>query len=164
MDEHNKYIYYQVVDMPHTPLDSLKANAAEFVRTEYPKIKTKESEGSTSIADKFLTYAAFVKHETGEIDYNITIECKDHKYRYWLTDFVFTPYQKDRYGNFVPQQGISIPLENVYVKFDKKEATGYLDQTGAFSKKLGEKLKLYMTNAPAPKKAEIVKKVVTDKW
>ena len=90
------------------------------------------------------------------------MEFKDQKYRYWLTGFVFTPYQRDRYGNYVPQQGIDIPLENALSKFTKKDVDGYLDETGTFCKQFGDRLKLFIINAP--KKEEITKKVVTDKW
>jgi hypothetical protein len=164
LDEHNKYIYYQVVDLPKFSADSLDRNAAGFVKAVYPKAKSKSSKGNVTVSDKFLTYTSIVKHESGEINYTLTIECKDQKYRYWITDFTFTPYQKDRFGNFVPIAGIAVPLESASAKYDKKDTEGYLNQTAIFCKQVGENLKQYMINAPAPKKEEITKKVVTEKW
>jgi hypothetical protein len=165
-DEHNKYIYYQVVDMPGMSADSLHARGLSFLKTAYPAIKLKSTANANNITGqgKFLTYGGIsvLKHEKGEMGYQLNIEFKDQKYRYWLTGFVFTPYQRDRYGNFVPQQGIEVPLEDAASKFDKKDVDGYRDETGSFCKQFGDKLKLFKVNMP--KKEESIKKVVTDKW
>jgi len=166
-DEHNKYIYYQVVNMPGLPADSLRERGVYFLKSAFPKTFVKVSDANGVEGEgKFLTYGGIsvLKHEKGEVNYQLHIEFKDQKYRFWLTGFVFTPYQRDRYGNFVPQQGINIPLENAITKLEKKDLDGYLDETGAFCKQWGDKLKIYMLKAPAQKKEEPVKKVVTDKW
>lgn len=169
LDENNKYIYYQVVDQPNATRDSLDRKALSFVRGTYKKDKANlAGDSMISIKDKILTYSvlAFAKHESGEIKFTLTIECRDNKYRYWFTDFVFTPYYKDRYGNFVPQSGIEIALEKTITKIDKKELDGYLDQTGAYCKQTGDDLKAFMSqNHPSLKPvAQPVKKIVTDKW
>jgi hypothetical protein len=167
IDEHNKYIYYQVVDNPGASADSLGKNALSFVNNYFPKTNPKHTDnGSISIADKFLTYTSLVKHENGEMTYTLTVECKEGKYRYWLTDFIFTPYEKNRYGVFVPVSGIDIPIETASSKLVQKEVDGYFDQTGAFCKQLGEKLKIYMAEDHSIKKPDQqpVKKIVTDKW
>src|SRR5579863_9279849 len=100
LDENNKYIYYQVVEQPNASRDSLGKKASGFTRGVYKKDKTHLAGDSViTVKDKILTYStlAFVKHESGEVKFSLTIECKDNKYRYWFTDFVFTPYHKDRY-------------------------------------------------------------------
>ncbi|MBV8390731.1 MAG: hypothetical protein JO080_13085, partial [Mucilaginibacter sp.] len=64
IDENNKYIYYQVVDMPGIKADSLHNNMALFVREFYPKEKSLQITNSgASVKDKFLTYTSLVKHE-----------------------------------------------------------------------------------------------------
>ncbi len=165
-DEHNKYIYYQVAEAPGLPQDTLHVRGSSFLKTYYPKSKLKPlAEGKMiSGENKFLVYGGIsvLKHEKGEIVYEFNIEFKDQKYRFWLTNFIFTPYQRDRYGNFVPQQGIDIPLETALTKLDKKDVDGYLDETGAFCKQFGDRLKQFIISAP--KKEETIKKVVTDKW
>ncbi len=166
-DEHNKYIYYQVETMPGIPVDTLMQRGAKFLKGVYPKTTVKQDNaGKTEGTGKFLVYGGLsvLKHEKGEISYQVNIEYKDQKYRFWLTGFVFTPYQRDRYGNFVPQQGIDIPLEQAAAKLDKKDVDGYLDETGAFCKQFGERLKTYLSKLPEPKKVEPTKKVVTDNW
>ena len=168
MDEHNKYIYYKVVDIAGFSADSLFRNGSDFIGIAYPKNKSKQaSNGSITVKDKLLTRSVvtFVKHENGEVTYTLNIECKDSKYRYWLTDFVFTPYTRDRYGVFVPINGIAIPLEKAESKINNKELEGYLDQTGAFCKQLGERLQQYMAESHEKKKTDQQPtKVVTDKW
>ena len=166
-DEHNKYIYYQVETMPGIPFDTLIQRGSKFLKTSYPKTMVKQDNtGKTEGTGKFLVYGGLsvLKREKGEITYQVNIEYKDQKYRFWLTGFVFTPYQRDRYGNFVPQQGVDIPLEQAATKLDKKDVDGYLDETGAFCKQFGERLKTYLSKLPEPKKVEITKKVVTDNW
>ena len=168
-DENHKYIYYQVVDLPGAKADSLQSKGLSFLKSAYPKAKLKTTTiNEVSGTDKFLTYGGIsvLKHEKGEINYHFTIEFKDQKYRYWITGFVFTPYERDRYGNFVPKQGIDIPLETLGEKVNKKDADGSLDETVAFCKKFGEGFKQYILNVKlsAPKKEVTTKKVVTDKW
>lgn len=166
LNEQNKYIYYHVVDLPGISADSLLKNSQGFMESTYPKNKP-EQINNTEIAlkDKFLTYTYIVKHESGEINYTLNVECKDFKYRYWLTDFVFTPYERNRYGVFVPVNGINLPLETAANRLDKKELDGYLNQTGAFCKQLGENLQKYMAEGHhEPKIDKQPSKVVTDKW
>jgi len=166
-DEHNKYIYYQVVDQPGLSIDTLQDRALYFAKTAYPKntVKKGETSGNYTGTGKFLIVSglAVAKHIDGEINYTYYIECKDQKYRYWLTDFVFTPYKVDRYGNSVPEQGVDIPLESGLSKLDKKQSDSYLNQAGAFSKQFGDKLKAYMIKASALPPKEIKKKVISTK-
>lgn len=167
MDENNRYIYYQVVDMPGFKADSLQKNMALFMKEFYVKEKSLQITSSgASVKDKFLTYTSLVKHENGEMAYALNIECKDGKYRYWITNFVFTPYEKNRYGMFTPVTGKDIALEKASDKLAKKDVEGYFEQTGAFCKQLGDKLKKYMTEGKPqqPKVDKPVKKIVTEKW
>jgi hypothetical protein len=167
-DEHNKYIYYQVVDIPGITVDTLHSRGLNFLKANYAKMKVKINGQNLTGQGKFLVYGGIsvLKHEKGEIDYTLNIEFKDQKYRYWLTDFTFTPYERDRYNNYVPKQGIVIPLEIAESKLDKKDVAGYLDETGAFCKQFGDSLKQFILRIPvsSPKKEENTKKVVTDKW
>ena len=166
LNENNRYIYYEVVNVPAFSADSLTRNAVNFIRAAYLKNETKQiTDTLISVKDKFLNYSAVIKHENGEMDYVLNIQCKDGRYRYWITDFVFIPYQRNRYGVFVPTPGIYIPLETAKAKLDKKDVEGYLNQTNTACKLLSDKLKQYMITGLNPKKAEQpVKKVVTDKW
>ena len=166
LNENNRYIYYEVVNIPTVSADSLKRNAAGFVRAAYSKNESKRiTDTLTSVKDKFLNYSAIIKHENGEMDYVLNIECRDGRYRYWITDFVFIPYQRNRYGVFVPTPGIYIPLETAKTRLDKKDVEVYLSQTEAACKLLADKLKQYMVTGHGIRKADQKPaKVVTDKW
>lgn len=167
LDEHNKYIYYEVADMPGLDADSLQLKATQFLKSSFSKSPIKENTtGKTIAGGKFLIYGStgLFRHETGQVSYTLNMEFKDQKYRFWLTNFVCTPYQRDRYGNFVPDQGIDIPLESANDKFEKKQAESYLDQTGAFCKQFGQRLKAYLLASPTQKKVEIKRKTIPDKW
>jgi hypothetical protein len=146
-NEQNKYIYYHVVEQPGSTVDTLQTRALYFLKSAYPKTRIDKSSEPANITGNgiFLVYSGttLVKSQDGQISYSCTIECKDQKYRYWLTDFVYTPYKTDRYGNSVPELGGDIALENAK-KFNKGQADNYLNQAGAFSKQFGDKLKQYM--------------------
>jgi len=166
-NEQNKYIYYQVVEQPGLITDTLQDRALYFLKTAYPKNKIEKAQtsGNYTGTGKFLILSgALVKHVDGEINYTFYIECKDQKYRYWLTDFVFTPYKVDRYGNSIPQAGIDVPLENSASKMDKTELDKCLDQAGTFSKQFGDQLKVFMIKASALPKTEKKKVINTKDW
>src|ERR1700744_2391680 len=126
-DEHNKYIYYQVESLPGIPADTLTQKGLKFLKTHYPKASAKQdNSGKIAATGKFVVYGGLsvLRHENGEIAFQLNMEFKEGKYRFWLTNFVFTPYQRDRYGNFAPQTGVDIPLEQISDKLDKKDAAG----------------------------------------
>lgn len=169
LDEHNKYIYYQVADVPGVSADTLHAQLLYFLKSNYPKMKVKaKTTGALDLEgdSKFLTYSSnlVLKHENGEINYVLNIEFKDQKYRYWITSFSFTPYERDRYGNFIPRAGVDIPLETADTKLEKKEVENHLNETGAFCKQFTDNLKLFMSKPKTVKKDEPIKKIVVDKW
>jgi len=165
-DENNKYIYYQVVEQPGLTADTMYSRGLNFLRTAYPKLKVKPDKTKENISGtgKFVvTSVMLLKHEDGEVSFTYTIESKDQKYRYWLTNFTFVPYKTDRYGKSVPADGIEIPLETGAKKLDKKQVDNYLNQAGAYSKQFGDKLKLYMARIQATPVKETKKKVISTK-
>lgn len=169
-DENNKYIYYQIVDRPGVSADSLGKQAAGFIKSFFSTSKAIISNDTIlSVKGYFETYSvlAFAKHESGKITFTFSFESRANKYRFWLTDFVFTPYERNRYGQFVPVIGRDIALEQSDIKIDKKELEGYLDQTGSYCQDLGARLKLYVVQDHQSKKGaatEQVKKITTKNW
>jgi hypothetical protein len=167
-DENNKYIYYQVKEMPDTPADTLENRALKFISVNFKKISSLNNNNKAHLVIKsFFKVSegtAVTKHESGEIAYTLTIESKADKYRYWFTDFVFTPYQRDRYNNYVPTPGITIPLEQAAAKLDKKDFNNCLDQSAEFCKSSGDKLVMAMSAVPVVKQEKKPEKIKTDKW
>ena len=56
-------------------------------------------------------HGSMKKHPDGAVEYNIIIECRDQRYRYTITNFIFNPYKRNRYGKFEPVSGKYTPLE-----------------------------------------------------
>jgi hypothetical protein len=167
LDEHNKYIYYQVTDMPGISADTLYNRCLTGLTRMKPKQAGKPVTvpgSSITIKSKIMIYSSltYVKHEDGELAYTLNIEFKDAKYRYWLTDFVFMPYQRNRYGVFERAPGVEIPAEKIKDKYDGRVLDNYLEQIALFGKQTGDLLKLYTAN-PQKKQASPTK-IDTKKW
>jgi len=167
IDEANKYVYYKVADKPGLTADTLYNRGLSFIKAADVKVDAVKAATNTVRGKaKFVVYngISVMKKESGVINYTLFIETKDGKYRYKLSDFVFTPYTRDRFNNMVPVDGIEIPVEKLETKYSKKEATEILNQAGKFSQATGNTITGYMNKVSNIKKAEPVKKVATDKW
>ena len=172
-DENNKYIYYQVVEQQGMAADSLFSRAAFFFDKGYPQASLKAT-GNTKTTEALSINATgnflvskkslVTSHEDGSVSFTMHVDVKAGRYRYWLTDFVFNPYQRDRYNNYVPVPGIYIPLEKSEGKIDKKDLAAYLDGILLSSRKIGAKLKEFMLKNPPVKKEPAVKKISTKDW
>ncbi|TSD66537.1 hypothetical protein FFF34_003785 [Inquilinus sp. KBS0705] len=167
-DENNNYVYYHVVDKPGFTADTLYNRSRAFTKAFKLLIPADKKFAPNSVdgKGKFLVYngPSMIRKETGAISYTLFIETKEGKYRYKLSDFLYTPYVRDRFNNMVPVAGLDIPLEKLQTKYGKKEADAILAQAGAFSISTANKIKEYMDKVSNFKKAEPVKKVATDKW
>ncbi|AZI23837.1 DUF4468 domain-containing protein [Pedobacter sp. G11] len=167
-DETGKFIYYKVVDSLVLSKTILLERAKNFVVSTNKKTMKLESSTDTSILakgkmiiDKTILVAG---HPSGEVSYDFVFEARAGKYRYWLTNFIFIPYQRDRYGNFVPKTTIGSPLEK---SADKLNAGSWKDiQTSTYAEvaKFGDSFKKFL--ATDKKNSEPVKKetVSTKKW
>lgn len=171
-DERNKYIYYQTTDQPGLSKDTLYGRGLYFMHKAYPKGKLKitktdeaqgvlSGEGSFAVSKRSLLSGSL----GGEISYTLRIEVKDSKYRYWFTDFKFTPYKRDRYGMEVLDPGIIFPMEEAKNKLEKRDVVVYLDKILSYSRQNGAILKSYMLKiAPVKKNAPALKKISTKDW
>lgn len=167
LDEANKYVYYQVVDKQGVTADTLYERGSYFIKMTNPENKQESVVANTiTTKGKFLVYngSTVAKKAGGEISYILHIETKDQKYRYKISDFIFTPYTRDRFNNMVPMPGIEVPIEKLTSKYSQKEADNYLNQTGMFCQATSNKLKQYMDKISTTKREGAIKKVVTDKW
>jgi hypothetical protein len=101
-------------------------------------------------------------HEDAKITYNMIIEVKEGKYRYWLTDFVVIPYERDRYANFVPVSGKDTALEHGLRKLGQKTLDDYLAKILLNCRGISNKLRSYIVN-PSSLPKEIKTRSVTNK-
>lgn len=171
-DENNKYIYYQVVAQPGLSADTIYQRALYFLLTAYSKDKLKlkkqepakgvlKGEGGFMVSKKTLVS----KHEDGKIAYDLNIEVKDGKYRYWLTNLVVIPYERDRYANFVPVNGKKTPLEHALRLLGQKDLDDYLEKVLVNSRSVGDRLKNFILSpAPSVKKERKIAPVIKKDW
>jgi len=167
-DDNGKFIYYKVVDSQKVSKAMIIQRAKNFVAAQKKAIKIVTATDSsisakgTLIIDKTVLV---VGHPSGEVTYHLTIEARNEKYRFWLTDFEFIPYQRDRYGNFVAVTTIGTPLEK---KVDKLTTGQWKDiQATAYAKveKFGESLKAYLAKDDSVKKQnKPVETISTKTW
>lgn len=157
--------------MPAISADSLFIRAQRFMKNGYPKdlltlTAIDAAEKILSGRGRFLLNrkVLLLNHEEGEIQYKMTIEVKDQKFRYWYTEFLFIPYQRNRYNNFVPVAGMRIPLETAGKRIDKKTVSKYLESVLYSSAQAGNTL-LYYMQAPSPSlPVHAPKKMNTGNW
>ncbi|NRF39722.1 hypothetical protein [Pedobacter foliorum] len=160
MDERGKYIFLEVVELPVVKKDVMSANAKRFFKGYSKSIKLNSSEGDTAFYGKGKMILSKnligVGHPTGEAKYNISLELRNGKYRLILTDFIVTPYERDRYGNFVPVT-VSTALEKSPGKLNNAEWEKNMAFIATESRKIAEKLKTIMSNTIKDPKPEAKK-------
>jgi hypothetical protein len=168
VDERGKMIYYEVVASGKTPADSLLTRARTFLESDKKfKISTSTTDTALAATGKMMISksALGMARPMGAVDYNFYVEVKEGKYRFWLTDFLFIPYSRDRYGNFVPETNIGVPLEREQGKLRAAEWLGYQKITAREAKAIGDRFKnalatrIYAPENPKPKQT-----ISTKKW
>ena len=167
INEQNKYTYFKV----GAALPDIDAHAlATYLKKAVPGLQNasavKES-NTTNGRGGVLVYkqGLVTGQEEGRVDYIITVDFKDSKYRLIITDFTFTPYQRNRYGVFAAVDNVSIPLEKSDVRLTKKQLSNYLERMGAFSAKLDKMVSDFVTKKTSVKsETQGLKKVDTQKW
>ncbi|MET4083548.1 hypothetical protein ABIB40_003520 [Pedobacter sp. UYP30] len=165
MSNDHKYTYYEVVvDDAGLAKDSLLQRARTFLEKKNPKdlkitVAEKDTLGAKGlfIIDKTILVAS---HPSGQVTYQFTFNAKDGRYRFWLTDFVYTPYNRDRYGNFVPKTNFGQPLENIPSKLKSLEWKAILTATAAKAKEMGDEFKGFMEAKQVPSGTSVTPKVV----
>ncbi|GAB3925834.1 DUF4468 domain-containing protein [Mucilaginibacter myungsuensis] len=167
LDEHNKYIFYKVSETPGLPGDTLYNRLLRGLNQSkrFGKLKMDTKAGNNiAIKSSFLIYtsANLAKHEAGEVNYTLNAEVKEGKYRYWLTDFVFYPYERTRYGVYAKKPGVDYTFEQLKAKVGEREFSIYLDQIAKLGIEIGEQMTFY--TADPEKKATEPVKVDTKKW
>lgn len=171
LDENNKFIYYQVVLQPASPVDTLYKKAVLFLSKAYPKDRLKPAKADKANFTLNATGGVLVSkksmiamHEDASVGFKFYMEVKDGKYRYWFTDFIITPYERDRYANYVPVAGKSYPLEKGLSKLSEDDYNGYLKKVLANCREIGTILNSYTNNKPVEVKASSKKTVVPKEW
>ena len=129
VDESGKYILTDVVELKGMTKDQLFENGEKFMK----KIKVLHSRSKYINSNKenyqlknrgsFYVYrlGSLKKGIAGAVEYDITLDFKDEKYRYQITNFRFNEYKKNRYGKYEPIKGKYTPLEMEASSLNMKE-------------------------------------------
>jgi hypothetical protein len=168
IDEKGKFIHYELIEAIGTPKETLKQRANFFFKNAVKNVKLKFNHGDTTFvaSGKFVIHKTLLvmSHPSGEIIYNLEIDIRDEKFRFWLTDFTFVAYQRDRYGNFVPSSTKGSALENDPGKLNASQWKEYQQQTAKYAYQFAEELKDFMAGKEASSPATLGKQVVKKSW
>lgn len=158
-DERGKYIYYELVEKSPIPADSLNYRALQFLKHKKLTLVKQGAAVLGGSGKMVINKTAFVlTHPSGEVVYNFAFEIKEGKYRFWLTDFVFIPYKRDRYSNFVPSTLKGIPLENNPGKLNAGEWASYVDAVGNHASIFADEFKNYLAATQQKKSIKVLQK------
>lgn len=163
LDERGKLIYYEVVEQKDLAATVLEERAMHFFKTakDVQLLKGNPDTLWTAKGKMILNKTALVlSRPSGEVSYNLYLDFKAGKYRFWLTDFVFTPYQRDRYGNFVPSTSIGTPLEKNPGKLNAGEWEAYTRATAReaqlFAARFRKSMAAAANNSPSAKAVPVI--------
>lgn len=169
LDDQGKLLYYEVLKGQDSSADVLRQRAADFLKSHSKtlKLNAKSTDSLLQASGKFILQktALVLSRPSGEVSYQFNVETRAGKYRFWLSDFSFVPYQRDRYGNFVPETAIGIPMERKSGKLNAAEWDGYLKaltkEVNVFAATFKEAMKQAVAS-PAVK--QTVPVISTTKW
>ncbi|MFI5450548.1 DUF4468 domain-containing protein [Pedobacter sp. UC225_61] len=168
VDEQGKFIYYEVVPLEGTTKDTLVDRVVNYLKKQHKEIQFKSLQGDTAfiatgkmVVNKTLLV---MSHPSGEILYRFQAEVKEGKYRFWLSDFSFIPYQRDRYGNFVASTTIGVPLERDPGKLNAAQWKEYQVQAAKYTKDFAFKFKQFMAGKTLISEPLPEKKVISKNW
>jgi len=129
-DEYGKYTLMEVIDAPGYTQEQLFSNANSWAQETFKKPASSRDTTAWSIKARgsFIVHnvGSLKKHPDGAVEFEFTIEIKEAKYRYTISNYTFIPYARDRYAQFQPQKGKSMPLEIEPVAMNKANWNGYI--------------------------------------
>ncbi|RBQ02206.1 DUF4468 domain-containing protein [Pedobacter miscanthi] len=167
-DDDGKFIYYKVVDSQSLSKDTLLQRAKSFVNVAYKKSMKQESATDSSVLAKGTMLidktVLVVGHPSGELSYNFVFEARNGKYRFWLTDLLFIPYQRDRYGNFVATTKVGVPLERTPGKLSAGAWKDIVNSAYNKMEKFEEDFKKYLVTNRVEKVKKKTETISTKKW
>jgi len=129
INEIGRYEFSEVVQMGGMKKDKLFDNGKKFMK----KVKVLNSKKKFYSEDaqayslknrgSFYVYrmGSMKKAIAGAVEYDLTLEVKEARYRYTLTNFVFNEYKKNRYAKYEPIKGKYTPLEAQLTGVNAKE-------------------------------------------
>ncbi len=150
----------EVIDLPGHTQEQLYSNANAWAKETFKKPLSSKDTTAWAITARgsFIVHnvVSLKKHPDGAVEFEISIEIKEARYRYTITNYTFIPYMRDRYGQFVPQNGKSMPLEYEPATMNKANWNGYVKTTHTKTMALIDQLTqaIMVTDTQNPKKVK----------
>jgi hypothetical protein len=166
VDEYGKYTFYEVVEIPGMKQDDLFKNGESFLK-KVKVLKSKKKYLNVNKENYTITnkgsfyvyqYGSINKAIAGAVEYDISLEVKDGKYRYTITNFIFNEFQRNRYGKYEPMKGRNTPLEMEVSDINKKGWEKHRQVVYDKSQALIQNLQSEMIYTEESKKTKKVKK------
>ncbi|WP_231463174.1 hypothetical protein [Pedobacter sp. Leaf132] len=166
VDERGKYVHYEVVETK-VGKDSLVSRAERFIKsnkrsfTKFTKTDSSVTSNGKMIIDKTILVAS---HPSGEVNYVFNFEAREGKYRYWITDLEYIPYNRNRYGNYVATTNIATPLEKAPGKLSAGTWKDILESVYSKATSLGENFKKTLATVQVENQPKKAQSISTKKW
>jgi len=168
MDERGKFIYYELVEANGMAKEQLKERVSIFFKRPFEDLKLKTIQGDTlfiAIGKLIINKTLLVmSHPSGEILFHFQTELKNDKFRFWLTNFNFIAYQRDRYGNFVASTTKAVPLEDNPGKLNAGQWKEYQIQAAKYATQFAKSFKDHMTSKQLADQVVSEKVLVKKNW
>ncbi len=119
IDGTGNFIFTEVVEVPGLSKEVLYRNGELFLKqvkilnSRKKNLQKNDDDFIISNKGSFYVYriGSVKKAIDGAVEYSITLEMKDGKYRYTITNFLYNEFKKNRYGKSEPIKGKYLPLE-----------------------------------------------------
>ena len=166
--EDGRYTFSDVIALNGFSEFQLFRNAEKYCEDRFGKkniFKADEAQGVIEAEYDFYVYkkGSLGKYVDGTIECKVSIEVKEGKYRYIITDFYFQEYERNRYGKFVPTKGKGRALETPSSKLNAGQWEAHKKKTLERIEALIPELQLNMQFIPSEKK-EQKKTKIEENW
>lgn len=118
-----KYVLEGSIQSSYDP-ESLCQTMRSYVDSNNALQAIDSSEGFRNVRVKghfeVPSYQTFTKYPDGVIWYDMTLHMSANTCKYYITDLIFQPYKRNRYGRFELVSGKYVPLEKNASKLNQK--------------------------------------------
>jgi len=168
VDESGLYTFMEVAEVKGFSKKVLAANIRQFLESNAKILKPETEEGDSvfTARGRMIIHkgSSAIGHPSAAASYTFSVALREGKYRLLMTGFVVTPYERDRYGNFVPT-AVSTPLERTPDALSKPTWVANMAYITAQCRKIADQLKQRMGETLSEAKAGSKKPAaISTKW
>ncbi len=169
IDDSGKYIFSDVIIVSGVDQADLFKKGEKYIQQLKIHNSTQNNLHKNHEQHTLFNKGSLVVHNFGSIknsisgvvEFDMILEFKDEKCRYTITNFIFNPYKRNRYGKFESISGKYTPLEKEVSRLNKKEWAKHRKEVYNYSQDLIKSL----TRAISHKETDQPKKIIkSDNW